>query len=122
VPESSDVQQMSLDFGDTMPDSGQIGRNLAGAAGSPDISPDHRQSGWIRPEYCQNGRTPGIWPDPAVLVESLANWPETGQDGRLPINWPGSGGFVPDSGKDRWNPATLLEFVYAKYKKIFFIL
>jgi hypothetical protein len=53
----------------------------------------------------QNGRTPGIWPDPAVLVESSATWPENGQDGRLPVNWPGSDRFVPDSGKDRRNPA-----------------
>jgi hypothetical protein len=46
----------------------------------------------------QNGRTPGIWPDSAVLAESRASWPEIGQDGRFQVNWPGSGHFVPDSG------------------------
>jgi hypothetical protein len=46
-------------------------------------------------------------------------WPETGQDGRLPVNWPGSGRFVLYSDEDHRNLATLPKFVYAKYKKIF---
>jgi hypothetical protein len=82
-PESGDVQQMSSDSGDTMPDSGYI-------AGS---RPERRRSGHLAGILAgildgsgQNGRTPGIWLDPAVLAESPANWPETGQDGRLPVN------------------------------------
>jgi hypothetical protein len=38
-------------------------------------------------------------PDLAVLAESPARWLETGQDGRLLVNWLGSGRFVPDSDK-----------------------
>jgi hypothetical protein len=76
---------MSLDSGDIMPDSGQTGRNLARTTGSPAISPDPDPdlavlAGILAEEVGsgQNGRTPGIWPDPAVLAESPASWPETG--------------------------------------------
>jgi hypothetical protein len=79
---------MSPDSGDIMPDSGQNGRISGYIAGS------RPGSG----RFGQNGRTPGIWPDPAVLAESPASWQETSQDGRIPGNWPGSGRFVPDSG------------------------
>jgi hypothetical protein len=86
------------DSGDTVPDSGQTGRssrvscNLAGKpAGSG-----------------QNGWTPGIWPDPAVLAESPASQagilPERPVSGQLaeilPFSvefrqkWPDSGNFA----------------------------
>jgi hypothetical protein len=84
-PEFGDVWQMSADSGDTMPDSGQTGRRGR-------IRPECRITG-------QNGRTPGIW------LNLLPAGPETGQDGRFPVNWPRSGRI----------PATLLEFVYAKF-------
>jgi hypothetical protein len=45
--ESGNFQQMSPDSEDTMPDSGQTGRNLAGAAESPAIPPDPGRSGRI---------------------------------------------------------------------------
>jgi hypothetical protein len=67
------------DSDDTVPDFGQPGRNLAGAAGSPAI--------W-----------PGYWLDSAVLVESPANpvgifleWQDPGQLAGIRHKWPNSG-------------------------------
>jgi hypothetical protein len=75
-----------------------------------------------QPGSVQNGRTPGIWPDPAVLAESGCSGRISGQ---LAENWPGrpvSGRFVPDSREVRQNPAKMAgfrqllpEFVYAKF-------
>jgi hypothetical protein len=50
---------MLLDSGDTMPDSGQTGQNLAGAAGSPAISPDPGQDPARTPDHRPSGRDPG---------------------------------------------------------------
>jgi hypothetical protein len=73
----------------------QIPAKLAGAAGSPAISPDPGQ----------NAGDPAIWPGYWPERLDPASWLETGQDGRHPVNWPESGCFVPDSGKDHRNPA-----------------
>jgi hypothetical protein len=56
-------------------------------------------SGRIRPERRITGHLAGILDGFDQNGRTPGIWPETGQDGRL--------------------PATLLEFVYAKYKKIF---
>jgi hypothetical protein len=89
----------------SMPEFDKLSRNPADVAG---FWGDHARfrperldqpSGRIRPGSGQNGRTPGIWPDPAVLAESPAR----------------TAGFR-STGRD---PATLPEFVFAKYKKIF---
>jgi hypothetical protein len=58
----------------------------------------------------------GSWTDPAILAEppasgrdpprTVGSWPV----GRFPVNWPRSGRFLPDSGKDRRNPAKMARF------------
>jgi hypothetical protein len=85
-----------------MPDSGQTG--LSG-----------RIPARIRPKLRITGRLAGILDGSGRSGRTPGIWPETGQDGRLQVNWPGSGE------NDRI-PATLPEFVYAKYKKNIFIL
>jgi hypothetical protein len=124
---------MSSDSGDTMPDSGYI-------AGS---RPERRRSGHlvgildgsgcsgrissrlagilagILDGSGQNGRTPGIWLDPAVLA---GNWPGRPASGQLAGIQPFCAGSLlrsPESSENGRIPATLPEFVYAKYKKIF---
>jgi hypothetical protein len=112
-PKSGDVRQMSPDSGNIMPDSGQN-------AGDPAIWPESWTDSAIWPES---------WTDPAWILAGEAGILDgsgcsgriSGQDGRFPVNWLGSGRFVPDSCKVHQNPA-ISEFVYAKFKKIFFIL
>jgi hypothetical protein len=76
------------------------------------IWPSGRDTGRVRPESGKNGRTPGIWSDPAALAESPTSWPlartagfrSTGRDPtvlcRIPAKiigirqkWPDSGNF-----------------------------
>jgi hypothetical protein len=80
----------------------QIQARLAGAAGSPVGSRPERldpRQFWrnLRPGSSQNDGIP-------------ASWPEIGQDGRFPVNWPRSGRFLPDSSKDRRNPTKMARF------------
>jgi hypothetical protein len=87
----------------------------------PDHRPSGRDPGRIRPGSGQNGRTPGIWLDPAVLT---GNWPGRPASGQLAEIRPFCARFrqrSPESEENGRIPATLPEFVYAKYKKIFYI-
>jgi hypothetical protein len=93
-PKSCDVRQMSPDF-------------VVGATDRPKL----RITG-------QNGMTPGIWPDPAVLAESPASWPGRPVSGQLAGIRPVCVGFwqsLPESCDNGRIPATLPEFVYDKF-------
>jgi hypothetical protein len=139
-PGSGDVQQMSPDSRDTMPDSGQTGRISGYIAES-------------RPRSGQNAGDPAIWPeswtDPAGSPAFWPGyWPERPDSARTPdhrpsgrdpgwirLFWPNlrpagrklarTAGFR-STGRDPTVlcriRATLPEFVYAKYKKYFYII